>query len=101
MHRTATAIPARGRYRRRSHDGQLPVESVVVQQRGVHQTPVPVAGKPLSGAAPGTAVVHVGVRHHQRPVPERVHRPAKEVSAKILFLGGIGGWRSVRSRDEA
>jgi len=61
-------------------DRQLPVQGVVVEQRGIHQTAVPVAGQPVPGAVQGTVVVHGGVRHHQRPVPECVHQRAKGVS---------------------
>lgn len=61
-------------------DRQLPVQGVVVEQRGIHQTVVPVAGKSVPGTVQGIAVVHGSFHHHQRPVPERIHRRAKRVS---------------------
>jgi len=67
-------------------DRQLPIQGVVVEQSGIHQTVVPVAGKSVPGIVQGTAVVHGGVHHHQRPVPERVHRRAKRVSPRVIRL---------------
>lgn len=61
-------------------DRQLPVKGVVVEQRGIHQTTVPVAGQPVPGTVQGTVVVHGGVCHHQRLVPECVHQRTKGVS---------------------
>jgi len=61
-------------------DRQLPVQGVVVEQRGIHQITVPVEGQLVPGLVQGTFVVHGGVRHYQRPVPECVHQRAKGVS---------------------
>lgn len=63
-------------------DGQLPVQGVVVQQRGLHQAVVPVARQFVPGAVQGAVAVHGGVRHHQHAVPKRVHRSAKRVRQK-------------------
>lgn len=76
--------PCPGRHRRRHHDGQLPVQGVVVEQRGIHQTAVPVAGQPVPGPVQGTHPVHGRVRLHQCPVPERVQRLAERVRTYLM-----------------
>lgn len=63
----------------RRDDGHLPVEGVVVQQRGIHQAVVPVARQPVPGASQGIAAVHGRVHSHQLLVPERFRRRAKKV----------------------
>lgn len=83
----------------RRDDRQLPVKGVVVEQRGIHQTAVPVARQPVPGVVPRARTVHGRFHRHQRAVPERFHARAKGVSGAHGFSQRLE-FQKVRGGDK-